>query len=265
VQLAGDLAGRADGSDTEIHLEAKLNFDLQAKSITWFAATIQEKRKISETQPGLEVTARLRLAVQRKAESIPELADTALPATFIQQSPTSELVRFISAEGGFEVLCDRRWRVIVDRYDATILRLFDDQTLVAQAVISPLPDGPPGKQLSLQSLQEDVQESLSQHTGQIVESTEGQTDAGLRVLRISAAGIVSDVSMQWVYYHLSNEDGRRAGITVTVQTDLIEEFGDHDAAIVETFRFRPATTEPSAEGATEPTSSDSPESSGDVK
>jgi hypothetical protein len=253
LEFRGEVAGKADGSRTRIQLEAKANLDLKARTLTWFTATIREQRDISDTQPGLNVTARLRLVAEKHSEPPAELADAALPAE-LQPAAVVELVRLISQLGGFELLCDRHWRVIVDRRDVLIARLFEDEQLIGQLVITALPDGPPGKHLALPTLQADVVQSISPHAGQIVETAEGTGDGGLRVLRVSAAGVVSEVSMQWVYYHVSNDAGRRAGLTFTFQTDLLEKFADRDRGMVETFQFRPRadTGQPASTEAAEP-------------
>ena len=96
------------------------------------------------------------------------------------------------------------------------------------------------------SFEDEVRQSLVKHAGQITESAEGTNEQGIRVLRVTAAGVVSEVSMQWVYYHITNAEGRRLALVFTVQTDLVEAFGQRDRAMVETlqFRERDATTEP---------------------
>lgn len=239
IEITGEVTGRADGSGTRIELEAKVNFDLAARDVVWLAVSLKEDRDISDTQPGLELTARLRVVSQSHATPIAELSDEAIGRLDVGMSDAGRLVRVVSREGAFSLVHDEGWRVIVDRHDSMVLRLFDDGSLVGQLVVTPLADGPPGKTLALRPFQEEAIQALKAHSGQVVDSAEGKSSDGVRVLRVTATGMVSDVSMQWVYYHLSDEQGRRVGLTFTVQTDLAERFAERDRAMVETFRFEP--------------------------
>ncbi len=250
IEYTGDISGRSDGAGTRIELQAKLNYDLTTRQIAWFTASMREKRDISDTQPGLDVLARLRMVSEHHAAPVAELSDAAVAPLAELSAVSTPLVRTISREGGVSILHDPDWRVIVDRHDVLIMRLFDEARLIAQVVITPLADGPPGKHLGLRPFEEEALLALKAHAGQIVESAEGKSEDGLTVLRVTAAGVVSEVSMQWVYYHVSDDTGRRAGLTFTVQTDLIDQFAERDRAMVENFVFEQraatSTTAPAA-------------------
>lgn len=251
LEYSGMIRGIVQGAKTEMKLTAKGNFDLATRNLTWFALAIREQREISDALPGLEATARLRLVAQ-PSEVIEPLNDEIVATLPPPEDPNHQVLKFVSEQNHFELLMDRRWRVIVDRSDVTILRLFEAGSLIAQAVVSPLPDGPPDKDLALTSFQDEVKQSLGKHAGQILEAAEGTGDGGIRVLRVTAAGVVSEVSMQWVYYHVSNTEGRRTAFAFTVQTDLIEKFGERDRAMLATFAFQPrpeASVTPKVEAA----------------
>ncbi len=245
LEFQGAVSGVIQGAKTEIRLTAKSNVHLPSKRLNWFTMAMREQREIGDAQPGLEAAARLRLIAEEC--SVPEsLNDEVIASLPSADSLDYQVLRFIADEGGYEMLMDRRWRVIVDRHDVTILRLFEQGSLVAQAVVSPLLDAPPEKDISLATFESEVKESLVKHAGQIIESAEGTGNNGLRVLRVTAAGVVSEVSMQWVYYHISNPQGRRIAFTFTVQTDLVEQFAVRDRAMIETFAFRPVSDKPRA-------------------
>jgi hypothetical protein len=263
IEIQGEFEGEAGGASTKVSLQAKCNFDLKAEQVTWFTAIVREEREISDTQPGFQVTARLRIAIQ--PSKVPDsLRDEVLEIYPDATIPPIALIRHVSSQGHFEMMLDAGWRPIVERVDVTILRLFEQGQLIAQVLVSPLGDGPADKQLSLKSFEEEVRAGLASHAGQIIETAEGTTEDGIRVIRVTAAGVVSEVSMQWVYYHISEPTGRRAALAFSVQTDLIEEFAERDRAIVETFRFLPRdddSTNPPATDA-EPPSNDSDRSDG---
>ena len=244
IELAGQIAGGAGGVSSEIKLRAKCNFDLRRKQITWFAASIAEQRAIGHAEPGLDVTARVRVALAPTADS-PQLSDRLLAELPLEPSPGCELLKFESGKAHVRLVHDRRWHVMMDRHDLVVLRFVDQGDLVAQCNVSPLPDLEAGKQLPLEAFQADVQRSLGEHFGQIVEASQWEAEDGKRILRIVAAGMASDVPIQWTYYHVSNSQGRRAAIAFTLASKLVERFAEADQTLIGTFGFlpRPKPTE----------------------
>ena len=134
---------------------------------------------------------------------------------------------------------DRRWRVLLDRHDVCVLRCVDRGDLVAQCNISELADAEPGKRLALEGFQQEVRESVTSGAGQIVEASQTTTDDGLRILRVQATGVASEVPIVWVFYHLSNDQGRQAALSFTLEAKLQERFAEGDRTLVESFQFTP--------------------------
>jgi hypothetical protein len=128
---------------------------------------------------------------------------------------------------------------MLDRPDLCVLRCVDRGDLLAQCNISPLPDLAPGQHLSLEEFQAEVLRSLSERSGQIIEANQSDGEGGLRVLRVVAAGNVAEIPIQWVYYHLSSEKGRRVSLAFTLESKLVERFAEADRTLVDTFEFTP--------------------------
>ncbi len=244
IEVSGTIDGAVGGVASEIKLKAKCNYDISRRLITWFAATIREKRAIGHAEPGFDVAARLRVAVT-PIDASEHLGDAQLAALPLDEQPGNGLVSFRAQRSYFRLIHDRRWRSMLDRYDLCVFRFVDRGDLVAQCNISELPELEPGKQLSLEELQADVQRSLGDNFGQIVEATKWTTDDGKRVLRVVASGLASEISIQWIYYHVSNDKGRRAALAITLESKLMERFAESDRTLVETFEFlpRPQPTE----------------------
>jgi hypothetical protein len=54
--------------------------------------------------------------------------------------------------------------------------------------------------------------------------------------------------MQWCYYHLSDEQGNRVSLVMTMEANLVERFPTADRELISGFRFLPGgpTLSPSA-------------------
>lgn len=239
LDLKGKVSGAVAGIATEIELEGKVNFDLTARMVTWLALQYDEKRAIGHAQPGYDATIRIRVEA-RPSEISPELADPALPALLAKDRAGQALLDFKAEKAGIALLHDRRWNVMVDRFDTVILRLIDRGELIAQCNITRLPALEKGKQLALAEFQRDVEQTLSKNRAQIVEATQSQSDDGRRVLRVVVSGTASELPIQWVYYHVSGTSGHRASLVFTMEARLVERFAQIDRELVENVVLSPS-------------------------
>ncbi len=250
ISLQGKVAGAIGGVTTEIELTGKLNFDLQQKAVTWLALGYKESRAIGHAQPGFEIVGKLRL-VAAPIRSATEVNDQALASLPTKAASGSTLIDFTADSAGYALLHDRRWNVMVDRHDVTILRMVDRGDLIAQCNISRLPQLATGQELTLEAFQEDVKKTLGTNFGQIAEATQEAGDGGIRTLRVIVSGNTSDIPIQWTYYHLSDNAGNRASLVFTIEQNLVEKFTQIDRELVAAFRFT-AAKEPTAAGAKGP-------------
>ena len=239
--FAGTVQAAVGGVATEIELKAKCNFDLSQKLITWLAMAVKEQRSIGHAEPGFDVVSNVRVAIEPVAASEP-LAEKSIAGLPLDVNSGSTLLSFDASKAHFRLLFDRRWRVMTDRHDVTILRLVDRGDLIAQCNIASLPDLPAGRQLALEELRDDIKQSLEKNAPQFVEATQSVSDDGLRTLRTVVVGQVAELPIQWVYYHLSNHDGRRASFVFTLENGLVERFAEVDRALTDSFQFLPRPT-----------------------
>jgi hypothetical protein len=237
LEFAGRMEGSTGGVASELELNGKGNFDLEQRLLTWYAVSLREKRAIGHAEPGFEVTARLRMAMKPAAEP-PELADNNLALLPTNAEGSADLLSFVSDHANFQLLHDRRWRSMLDRHDLSVFRLVDRGELIAQCNVSELPEFEAGKHLSLDEFQADVQRNLGEQFGQIVEASQAEADSGNRILRVVVSGMMSEISIQWIYYHISDDQGRRAAMAFTFESELIERFAEADRTLVESFQFR---------------------------
>ena len=236
VKMQGSVSGAVGGVSADIKLDAIYNFDRDLGQVTWLAMSIKEHRAIGHAEPGIDATARLRIALA-PIDNSPALTDDALADLPLEFHEGSELVELHSQEGGFRFLHARGWQVMVDRHDVSILRLVQRGDLIAQCNASNLPPLKPDQQLQLAAFQADIQRALGDKFGQFTEGSRSSTEAGLRVLRTVVSGVVSELPIQWTYYHLSNKTGRQVSLVFTLDARLVERFADADQMLVESFRF----------------------------
>ena len=235
ISLQGKVAGAIGGVTTDIELTGKLNFDIPQRAVTWLALGYKENRAVGHAQPGFEVAGKLRL-VAAPIRPAGEVNDQALANLPIKATGTSTLIDFAADSAGYALLHDRRWNVMVDRHDVTILRMVDRGDLIAQCNISRLPQLAAGAQLTLDAFQEDVKKTLGMSFGQIVEATQ-EAEGAFRTLRVIVSGQTAEIPIQWTYYHLSDEAGNRAAFVFTIEGSLVEKFAQIDRELIAAFRF----------------------------
>ena len=69
---------------------------------------------------------------------------------------------------------------------------------------------------------------------------------GRRILQVAALGVIDEVPIRWVYYHISNPEGRRMAYVFTMEADMAERFAGADQVLVGGLEFtaRAETPEP---------------------
>lgn len=239
IDLAGKVTGAVGGVSTEIDLQGKANFHLARQTISWLVLQYQEKRAVGHAQPGYDATIRVRVQTEPSADA-GELSDAAVAKLKPNTDSSQTWLEFKAEKAGVEFFQDRRWRVMVDRFDTVILRLVDRGDLIAQCNITRLPSLPKGEHLSLSTFQKDVEQTLGKNLGQIVEAAQSETDQGLRILRITVAGTASELPIQWTYYHASDDAGNRASLVFTMEAKLVERFAHVDRELIESLKLSPS-------------------------
>ncbi len=135
IHATGSVSGASGGVSSEMAIAAKFTFDLTRKRTTWFAMSIKERRSVGHAQPGIEATARIQMTLTPRS-TVPTLHRDILADLNLKADAASRLLEFRSPSGGFELLLDRNWHVMIERQDVSILRLVDRGDLLAQCNIS---------------------------------------------------------------------------------------------------------------------------------
>lgn len=240
VRISGSASGDVGGVVTEMEVQGDFRFDRANRRINSVKMQIKDRREIGHAAPGLDVVAQIEVSIE-PAESIHQLNDASLAQLPMQAKDGQLLLSFKSERADFGLLLDRRWHVLLDQHDLTVLRLVDGDRLIAQCNLSKLPDRANGKQRSLENFQQDIQRALEKVFSNFLEAEKYRTDSDLEVLRIVAQGKVSNVPVQWIYCHVTDQTGRRLAYVFTLDAKKVESFGQSDRALTANVRFTPAT------------------------
>lgn len=247
LEMSGTLKGSVDGVATSIQMISKFTLDQRQKTITWFAVSMREQREIGKAEPGFDVTAQIR--VIRKPLEEPTAIQTDEPVVLEQEIPPQQQLVLLTSDSGWEMLGDRRWRPMSDGKLLTVLRMIDQDRLIAGCNVQPLPPLPEGQHLSLEGFEEDIRAALGDRLDEIAEASQQATPQGVRVLRCVVLGRVQEVPIQWVYLHFSDDSGRRSSAIVTMDGARAEEYAAADVQMSESFRFTtPEEPEQPADG-----------------
>ncbi len=236
-QFQGKVDGSVDGVPTVIRLIGKLTFDRVLGTSTWLAMAIHETREIGKAEPGFDVQATIKMLRKPLAKPI---ALPAQPRSLAITAPIPQdrlYVELASKQVGFSALMSRKWRVMKDVPGAAMMRMIDNDRSIAQCDVRPLASLSPGNQWTLEAFQQDVRQTLGQQLSELVEADQRVADSGLRVLRITAAGAVEGVPIQWVLMHFSDDTGRRLLATFTMEGENIAEFAGSDLQLASSLRL----------------------------
>ncbi len=236
VSLKGKLEATANSVPT--HLAIDGNFQVKTGSqgvmVTWLGLAIQEERQVSQSEPGFDITARVRM-IREEAKT-----DVALSADELRKLAASDdagrwLVKLQSTSGRYSMLADRRWHIHRDSAEEAILRMVENNTIIAQCSVSRLSELEAGQQLTIEGLQADIKGLLGEGFGQFVESSEKVVGNKLRAIRTVVSGELEEVPIQWIYTHLSDDNGRRLAMIYTMGGNVTDRFGAADEQMVGSF------------------------------
>lgn len=228
LQLRGKIDGSVSGVPTQLRIVGKLTLDRNAGAVTWAAIAIHETREIGNAEPGFDVTATIRM-VRKPLSGVEKLPAKPAEIAFDAPPPQDRLLVTLSSDHvGVQGLVDRRWRVMKDLPGEAILRMIDNDRSIAQLNLRPLAKLPKGEQLTLEAFEKDVQKTLGNRFGEMIESSEGLTDGGLRMLRVVVGGRVEGVPIQWIMMHLSDDQRHRVLATWTMDSESISRLAGSD-------------------------------------
>ena len=255
IALRGELDATANSVPTRLNIEGNFQAKLASRCamVTWLGLVIKEDRQISQAEPGFDITARVRL-IREESDAKIDIAPDALRklATGNGDDGGRWLVKLQSTAGRYAMLADRRWHIHRDSSEEAILRMVENNSVIAQCSVSRLVELAPGQQLTMEGLQADIKGLLGSSFGEFLESTERVTSTKLRMIRTVVGGELEEVPIQWVYTHLSDDNGRRLALIFTMGGTETDRFGAADEQMADSFEWLPDLPKPSEPKSDEP-------------
>lgn len=237
IQLRGQAEGSVDGVPTGLKIVGKLTFNRTVGACTWLAVAIHETRDIGIAEPGFDVSATVRM-VRKPVERVVGLPSKLTQAAVAKAIPRDRLYVDLHSDSiRFAALMNRQWRMMRDVPGTSMMRMIRDDRSIAQCDFRTLPSLEAGKQWTLEAFAKDVKRTLGDQLSDLVSADQQLSPAGLRVLRVTAAGAVEGVPIQWVLMHFSDDSGRRMLATFTLESDQIENFAGSDLQLASSMRF----------------------------
>ena len=236
LRMEGDLTGVIDGITTYIELAAEYRFDLASNQMIWLSMDIKENRSIGQARAGFEIVARIQMRSAAITDSNP-LESKYLQAVAETPTDASRHLRFEAKSAGFRLLQDRHWFSVVEENKTCVIKRVEGGKLIAQCNITRLPDLDDETALPMENFQTDIHQALGDHFGEWIVAENGDLDSGLTMMRIVAAGIVDEIPIRWIYYHLTSSEGQRVLCLFTLEAELVEDFGEADRLFVQSIQF----------------------------
>ncbi|GAB5402552.1 MAG: hypothetical protein Aurels2KO_07830 [Aureliella sp.] len=238
IEIKGSLDGTANSVPTHIDVKGSYQVSMgkQCALVTWVGIVLKEERSISAMEPGFTVTARVRI-LRQEATREGLLSRDELAQLASKDDPGRWLTKLESLSGGYSMLADRRWKMFADSGNQAILRMVENNMVIAQCNILHLAELEEGQQLTLEGLQADIKAELGESFEQFLESSEKLNAANLRVIRVVAMGTREDVPIQWIYSHISDDSGKRIALVYTMGGNVTDRFAASDEQMTTTFKL----------------------------
>lgn len=253
VRITGEITGATEGAASAVRVDGRLYFDREQKSVSRVELTQTEKRAIGAVSPGLDVAAKVSLTRGTVARPT-RLTDADLTDLPLESNAANRLLLFEAPLWNLRFYHDRAWRLFHQTSDLALLRLLDKGGLIAQCNIKKLPDAEPGKHVSLEQFQADIERTLGKNFQEFVQTEKLKLKDSLFVARVVVVGTVDRRNaknepepgpMQWIYYLVANADGRQVSFVFSIDPKQVEALDGRDLSIVAGIEFlapRPAPT-----------------------
>ncbi|MEZ6152785.1 MAG: hypothetical protein R3C09_22020 [Pirellulaceae bacterium] len=253
VALRGELDATANSVPTRLDINGNFQVKLASRCamVTWLGLVIQEERELSQAEPGFDITARVRL-IREESDAKIDISSAALRKLATDDDDGRWLVKLHSTAGRYTMLSDRRWHIHRDSPEESILRMVENNTVIAQCTVSRLVELEAGQQLTMEGLQADIKGLLGKGFGEFLESTEKVTSTKLRMIRTVVGGELEEVPIQWIYTHLSDDSGRRLALIFTMGGTETERFGAADEQMAGSFEWLPDLPKPNGSKSDDP-------------
>ena len=236
IYMLGKVDATIDDVATGLKVSAIFDVDLSNGLVSDVRLNMTEIREAGQLAAGFEGKTKIDIRLT-KDSSCKYLANDMLKK-FTKSRRIKQKLKWASDSGRFALEYDPRWRVIAAEQEAAVLRYVDDGDLMAQCDVVQLPSRPASRPLSLADYKKEVEKIIrSEKTARISDAKEMTTSNGLTALKIIVKGEEKGVPVQWIYYHVSAEDGRRLTFAFTLEQEIANVFQPSDQRMVNGLSF----------------------------
>jgi len=256
VRVTGIVDGAVDGVPTHLVIEGECRATATTAdddpsvwrliAIQVAAVTIRERRQAGHVAPGFDIEARVAVARRPVAPGgAEENARSPAAAPSVRRRGTGRpgLVWYADRDGGYDLVCDSRWRVVEDGPTGLVLRLVDHGALVGQCSLTALPPSDALAPPTIAEVQRDIERSLAGQFGRFEHASEATRSDGVRSVRVVSEGTAENLPFRWIHHVLTDASGRRAAATFMLEASALKRFAAADREFVDGFAF-PGTPPP---------------------
>ena len=236
IYMLGRVDATIDDVATSLKVSCIFDVNLATKLVTDVRLNVTESREAGQVAAGFQGKSKVDIRLTRDS-SCKQLSDASLKK-YAQSRRISQKLRWASDAGRFALEYDPRWRVIAAEQEAAVMRYIDDGDLMAQCDIVQLPSRPANNPLTLSDYKKEVEKIIrSEKSANIAEADELTTANGLKALKVIVKGTEDGVPVQWIYYHVASEDGRRLTFVFTLEQEIARVFQPSDHRMVNGLSF----------------------------
>jgi hypothetical protein len=165
------------------------------------------------------------------------LSETALADLPMKSTDDLLRVQYEMADGEIQLTHDRAWVLTSHYSDQDEFHRLDHGQDIAMCKVSPQPQISVAKLPTALQFQDVVRRVLGASFGEITDTSESQSAAHLRIVRVSVKGKDADVPARWIYYHVSDPEGRQVTLAFRVEERNLEAFGHADESLAQSLQF----------------------------
>lgn len=238
VSFHGEIAGATLGASAVLKVDGHYLFDIDRKFLTHAELTHTVKQSVGTVSPGLDALAKVVIDRAVSANPPPITEKAQIP---LEPNPATLLLLFDAPDWHVRFYYPRTWHQFHQASRFAVLRLLDRGNLIAQCDVHPTTTAEPGKHVSEEQFQMDIQRSLGKSFQKIIQAERLKMRDDRFVYRVTVVGEALQVPTQWIYYLVANPDGRQLVFFFTVEAKLAETFQNRDLPIVGSLEFLPVT------------------------
>jgi len=222
IYISGKARAYVDDVKTDIELKGLVLANLQDGSFSAIRLALSQDRIQGQLAPGFYGRTKIETRLST-VKPIKQLS-TAVIKQLTAGKKVQQRLKWVSEEGRFQVHYDPSWRLIASEDEAAILRYLNEGELMAQCSVVRLASRPADNPLTLDKFKTEVASMVEADKDAKLDSAEQlKSRTGLNILEIQISGVVEEIPLNWMYFHVSNHQGRCVTFVFTLEQELASE------------------------------------------